>query len=70
MVNLPHENSKLLLIKVLIMIKIIKMTLTIKVVIITIIITIIMTKIIKCRGIYRTPTATNTELLVTLHNDL
>ena len=26
------------------------------------------TIIIKCRGRYRTPTATNTELLVTLHN--
>ena len=39
--------------------------------IITIIIIIIkkMTKIIKCKSIYRTPTTTNTELLVTLHND-
>ena len=36
--------------------------------ILTIIITII-TKIIKCRGAYRTPTTTNTELLVTLHDD-
>ena len=30
--------------------------------------TIIITIIIKCRGRYRTPTATNTELLVILHN--
>ena len=28
----------------------------------------IITIIIKCRGRYRAPTATNTELLVTLHN--
>ena len=33
-----------------------------------IIIIIIISIIIKCRGRYRTPTATNTELLVTLHN--
>ena len=35
------------------------------------IIIIMMTKItkIKCKSIYRTPTTTNTELLVTLHND-
>ena len=33
-----------------------------------IITTAIITIIIKCRGRYRTPTATNTELLVTLHN--
>ena len=31
--------------------------------------TIIITIIIKCRGRYRTPATTNTELLVTLHND-
>ena len=35
---------------------------------VTLIITIILTIIIKCRGKYRTPTATNTELLITLHN--
>ena len=35
---------------------------------IIIIITIITTLIIKCRGRYRTPTTTNTELLVALHN--
>ena len=63
MVDLPHKNSKLFLIKIL-TIKIIKMILTVKVIVITIIITII----IKCRGRYRMPTKANTELLVTLHN--
>ena len=60
--NLPHKNSKLLLIKILIIIKIIKMILTtiIIIIIIIIIITIIIiiikiTKIIKWRSIYRTP---------------
>ena len=61
--NLPHKNSKLLLIKILIIIKIIKMILTtiiiiIIIIIITIIIIIIIikiTKIIKWRSIYRTP---------------
>ena len=79
--NLPHKNSKLLLIKTLIIIKIIKMIMTIiiMIIIVMIIIIIIMitkiiiikkiTKIIKCKSIYRTPTTTNTELLVTLHND-
>ena len=33
------------------------------------IIIIKITKIIKCKSIYRTPTATNTELPVTLSND-
>ena len=72
--NLPHKNSKLLLIKILLIIEIIKMILTRKViVIITVIIIIIIiitttTIIIKCRGKYRTPTTTNTELLVTLHH--
>ena len=36
--------------------------------IIIIMIIIITTTIIKCRGRYRTPTAINTELLMTLHN--
>ena len=79
--NLPHKNSKLLLIKTLIIIKITKMIMTIiiMIIIVMIIIIIIMitkiiiiikiTKIIKCKSIYRTPTTTNTELLVTLHND-
>ena len=79
--NLPHKNSKPLLIKILIIIKIIKMIMTIiiMIIIVMIIIIIIMitkiiiiikiTKIIKCKSIYRTPTTTNTELLVTLHND-
>ena len=58
MVNLPHKNSKPLLIKILTLIKIIKM-----------IMMIIITKIIKCRGICRIPTATNMELFVTLYND-
>ena len=57
--NLPHKNSKLLLIKILIIIKIIKMILTtiiIIIIIITMIIVIIkITKIIKWRSIYRTP---------------
>ena len=49
-------------------VEIIKMIITIKVLsIITTI--IIITIIIKCRDRYRTLTATNTELLVTLHND-
>ena len=80
--NLPHKNSKLLLIKTLIIIKIIKMIMTIIIMIIIVMIIIIIiimitkiiiiikiTKIIKCKSIYRTPTTTNTELLVTLHND-
>ena len=54
MVNLPHTNSKLLVIKILIIIKIIKTILTIKVI-------AIITIIIKCRGRYRTPTTTNNE---------
>ena len=37
-------------------------------IIIIIMIIIITTTIIKCRGRYRTPTAINTELLMTLHN--
>ena len=40
-VNLPHKNSKPLLIKVLMIIEIIKMTLTIKLILIIIIIIII-----------------------------
>ena len=41
------------------------MILKIKVIVI---VTIIITIIIKCRGRYRIPTTTNTELLMTLHN--
>ena len=82
--NLPDKNSKLLLIKILIIIKIIKMIMTIIIMIIIVMIILILiiimmitkiiiiikiTKIIKCKSIYRTPTATNTELLVTMHND-
>ena len=61
MVNLTHKNSKLLLIKIPIITKIIKMILTTTatttiIIIIVIIITIIkIIKIIKCRSIYRTP---------------
>ena len=66
MVNLAHKNSKLLLIKILIIIKLLNMMLAITV---TVIITpVIITIIIKCKGRYRTPATTNTELLVTLHN--
>ena len=43
------------------------MILIIKVIVIITII-ILTTIIPKCRGRYRTPTTTNTELLVTLHN--
>ena len=46
MVNLPHKNSKLLLIKILIIIEIIKMILTIKVIMIIIMITIIIITVI------------------------
>ena len=83
--NLPHKNSKPLLIKILIIVKIIKMIMTIIIMIIIVMIILILiiimmitkiiiiiikiTKIIKCKSIYRTPTTTNTELLVTLHND-
>ena len=42
---------------------------TAMVILINIIIIIIIIIIIKCRGIYRTPTTTNTELLVILQND-
>ena len=66
MINLAHKNSKLLLIKILIIIKLLNMILAITV---TVIITpVIITIIIKCKGRYRTPATTNTELLVTLHN--
>ena len=80
--TLPHKNSKLLLIKFIIIIKKIKTILTIILIIIMIIIIIIIikimiiiiitikiTKIIKCKSIYRTPTTINTVLLVILHND-
>ena len=67
-VYLPHKNSKLILMKVLIITERIKMKLT-KEIIITIIIIImiiiIAILIIKCRGRYRTPATTNTNLLVT-----
>ena len=50
------------------------MILTIIIIMIIIIMIIIImmikiTKMIKCKSIYRTPTTTNTELLVTLHID-
>ena len=44
-------------------------TIIIKMMIIIIIVIIKITKIIKCKSIYRTPTTTNTVLLVILHND-
>ena len=63
---MPPKNIKLLLIKILVIIEITKMILIIKVIII---ITIIKTTItIKCKGRYRTPITTNTELLMTLYN--
>ena len=55
-----RKNSKLLLIKFLIIIKIIKMVLTIKVIVIITIIIIIITKY---RGRYIMPTTTNIETL-------
>ena len=67
MVNLPHKNSKLFLIKILIT-ETMKMVSTIKVLIIITKIVIIITIIMKCKVRYRTPTTTNTELLMTLHN--
>ena len=39
------------------------------IIMIIIIMMIKITKMIKCKSIYRTPTTTNTELLLTLHND-
>ena len=42
---------------------------TIIVIIIIIVILVAKIKIIKYKSIYRTPTTTNTELLLTLHND-
>ena len=48
--------------KILVIMKIIATVLIIKVII------IVVTIITKCRGRYKTPTATNTELLVTLYN--
>ena len=61
--------------KIVVIIKIIAMVLIIKVIIIIIIIIIIeiiiiivITIITKCRGRYKTPTATNAELLVALYN--
>ena len=64
-VNLPLKNNKLFLIKILI-ITILNNKGNINNAIITA--TPIITIIIKYRGRYRTSTATNTELLVTLHN--
>ena len=72
-VYLPHKNSKLILMKVLIITERIKMKLTKEIIIITIIIILIIIIIIiiailiiiKCRGRYRTPATTNTKLLVT-----
>ena len=69
-VYLPHKNSKLILMKVLIITERIKMKLTKEIIIITIMILIIIIIIailiiIKCRGRYRTPATTNTKLLVT-----
>ena len=69
-VYLPHKNSKLILMEVLIITERIKMKLTKEIIIITIIILIIIIIIailiiIKCRGRYRTPATTNTKLLVT-----
>ena len=69
-VYLPHKNSKLILMKVLIITERIKMKLTKEIIIITIIIIIIIIIIailiiIKCRGRCRTPATTNTKLLVT-----
>ena len=58
--------------KIVVIIKIIAMVLIIKVIIIIIIIIkiiiIVITIITKCRGRYKTPTATNTELLEALYN--
>ena len=56
--NLPHKNSKLFLIKIIVIMKIIKLILKMKiiiVIIIMIIITLIITIIIKCRSRYKTP---------------
>ena len=71
-VYLPHKNSKLILMEVLIITERIKMKLTKEIIIITIIIILIIIIIIiailiiiKCRGRYRTPATTNTKLLVT-----
>ena len=76
-VYLPHKNSKLILMEVLIITERIKMKLTKEIIIITIIIIILIIIIIiiiiiiailiiiKCRGRYRTPATTNTKLLVT-----
>ena len=69
-VYLPHKNSKLILMEVLIITERIKMKLSKEIIIITIIILIIIIIIailiiIKCRGRYRTPATTNTKLLVT-----
>ena len=49
-------------------IKVIVVIAIIIIIVIIIIIIIIVTMIIKCRDRYRTSTATNMELLVTLHN--
>ena len=68
MVNLPHKNGKLLLIKILIMMKITKIILTVKNIIIIITFIIIITIKIKCGRGNRTLTTTNTELFVTLRN--
>ena len=69
--NLPHKNSKLLLIKVLIIVIIIIIIIIIKMMMMIIIIIILIIKItkIKCKSIYRMPATTSTGLLVTLHND-
>ena len=59
-----------LTIKVIVIMTIMIILTIIMIITIIMIMTIIITKIIKCRSIYRMPTTTNTELLVALHNDL
>ena len=61
-----YKNSKLFLIKIPVITKIIRRMLTTKVIIITII--TIITAIIKCRGRSKNPKTTYAELLVTLYN--
>ena len=56
------------IIKIIAMVLIIKVIIIIIIIIIEIIIIIVITIITKCRGRYKTPTATNAELLVALYN--
>ena len=66
---LTTTTTTTIIIIIIIMIRMMTIIIVIIMIIIMMMIIITITKIIKCKSLYRTPTTTNTELLVTLHND-